>query len=122
MDFGGYPVAAGISTSGNVYGANPTINAYVGSGQAGQILFTNLWGAATYATPSGGKQYLSVKPSMVNTSGVNYFIDPWGYAYGYFWSGTNSLFGGAVPDVWSTGGQAGTGTQTNRAKWITSWE
>jgi general secretion pathway protein G len=119
MDFGGYPVAAGISTSGNVYGASPTANAYVGSGQAGQILFTNLWGAATYATPSGGKQYLSVKPSMVNTSGVNYFIDPWGYAYGYYWSGSSSLYGGAVPDVWSTGGQSG--TQTNRAKWITSW-
>jgi hypothetical protein len=84
-------------------------------------LFTNLWGAATYATnTSGGKQYLNVKPSMVNTSGVNYFIDPWGYAYGYYWSGTSSLNGGAVPDVWSTGGQ--TGTQTNRAKWITSWE
>jgi len=62
---------------------------------------------------------------MVNTntlSAGDFFIDPWGYAYGYYWSGTNSLFGGAVPDVWSTGGQNGTGTQTNRAKWITSWE
>jgi hypothetical protein len=59
---------------------------------------------------------------MVNTSGVNYFIDPWGYAYGYYWSGTNSLFGGAVPDVWSTGGQSGAGAATNPAKWITSWD
>jgi len=117
MDFGSYPISSGITPSGTNYPASPS--AYTTNGQ---ILFTNLWGAATYATPSGGKQYLSVKPSMVNTSGVNYFIDPWGYAYGYFWSGTNSLNGGAVPDVWSTGGQAGTETQTNRAKWITSWD
>jgi hypothetical protein len=117
MDFGAYPAATNITTGNNEYNHYST-NSYPG---AGQTLFTNLWGAATYATnTSGGKQYLNVKPSMVNTSGVNYFIDPWGYAYGYYWSGTSSLNGGAVPDVWSTGGQ--TGTQTNRAKWITSWE
>jgi prepilin-type N-terminal cleavage/methylation domain-containing protein len=114
IDFGSYPSSTGISPSGANYPASPS-----GYSTAGQVLFTNLWGAATYATPSGGKQYLSVKPSMVNTSGVNYFIDPWGYAYGYYWSGSSSLYGGAVPDVWSTGGQSG--TQTNRAKWITSW-
>jgi len=117
IDFGSYPSSTGISPSGANYPASPS-----GYSTAGQVLFTNLWGAATYATPSGGKQYLSVKPSMVNTSGVNYFIDPWGYAYGYYWSGSSSLYGGAVPDIWSTGGQSGTGTQTNRAKWITSWE
>ena len=123
MDFGGYPVASNISTNGGAYALNPTASQYIGSGNAGQILFTKLWGATNYTdTTPGRKQYLNVKPSMVNTSGVNYFIDPWGYAYGYYWSGTNSLFGGAVPDVWSTGGQNGTGTQTNRAKWITSWE
>jgi prepilin-type N-terminal cleavage/methylation domain-containing protein len=119
MDFGTYPTAINIATGGNQYGQYST-STYPA---AGQVLFTNLWGAANYATTTGGgKQYLNVKPSMVNTSGVNYFIDPWGYAYGYSWSGTNSLYGGAVPDVWSTGGQAGTGTATNRAKWITSWE
>ena len=119
MDFGAYPVPSiNISISSNNYAANP--NTYA---NAGQTLFTNLWGAATYATTTGGgKQYLNVKPSMVNTSGVNYFIDPWGYAYGYYWSGTNSLYGGAVPDIWSTGGQSGTGTQTNQEKWITSWK
>jgi len=118
MDFGSYPISSGITPSGTNYPASPS--AYT---TAGQALFTNLWGAATYgATTTTRRQYLNVKPSMVNTSGVNYFIDPWGYAYGYYWSGTNSLFGGAVPDVWSTGGQNGTGTQTNRAKWITSWE
>jgi prepilin-type N-terminal cleavage/methylation domain-containing protein len=123
MDFGTYPVASNISAGPNGYGIRPSDNSYIGANQAGNILFTNLWGAATYATNTGGrKQYLNVKPSMVNTSGVNYFVDPWRYAYGYYWSGTNSLYGGAVPDVWSTGGQDGTGTRTNRAKWITSWE
>jgi prepilin-type N-terminal cleavage/methylation domain-containing protein len=118
MDFGNYPSSSGITPSGTNYPATPT-----GYTTAGETLFTNLWGAATYAaTTTTRRQYLNVKPSMVNTSGVNYFIDPWGYAYGYYWSGTNSLNGGAVPDVWSTGGQTGTGTQTNRAKWITSWE
>lgn len=119
MDFGGYPTASNITTTDNRYGQYST-STYPAAGQA---LFTNLWGATTYGTTSGGgKQYLNVKPSMVNTSGVNYFIDPWGYAYGYFWDGASSLNGGAVPDVWSTGGQNGTGTQTNRTKWITSWE
>jgi len=118
MDFGSYPISSGITPSGANYPGIPS-----GYTNAGQTLFTNLWGASNYATTTGGgKQYLNVKPSMVNTSGVNYFIDPWGYAYGYYWSGTNSLNGGAVPDVWSTGGQTGTGSQTNRAKWITSWD
>jgi len=117
MDFGGYPGASNISVS-NGYSANPST--YVSAGQA---LFTNLWGSGSYTNINPGqKQYLNVKPSMVYTSGVNYFIDPWGYAYGYYWSGTNSLYGGAVPDVWSTGGQTGSGTQTNSNKWLTSWE
>jgi prepilin-type N-terminal cleavage/methylation domain-containing protein len=123
MDFGAYPTAINISTNGGAYALNPTASQYIGSGNAGQILFTNLWGATNYSdTTAGRKQYLNVKPSMVNTSGVNYFIDPWGYAYGYYWDGVKSLNGGAVPDVWSTGGQTGSGTQTNRAKWISSWE
>ena len=120
MDFGAYPTAINITTSGNQYGQYST-STYP---TAGQALFTNLWGAATYAaTTTTRRQYLNVKPSMVNTSGVNYFIDPWGYAYGYYWSGTNSLFGGAVPDVWSTGGQSGaTASQQNTNKWVTSWQ
>ena len=59
-----------------------------------------------------------------NTSGANtpdYLIDPWGNAYGYSWNGSSSLFGGATPDVWSTGGQNGSGSQTNEKKWITGW-
>ena len=117
MDFGEYPVATGAG-SGTNYSPNP-----LNYTNDGRVLFASLWGAATYATAtSARKQYLSVKPSMVMTSGVtNYFIDPWGYAYGYSWSGNRSFRGGAVPDVWSTGGQSGVGNQTNRSKWITSW-
>lgn len=119
MDFGAYPNSSGLTPTSTNYPANPS-----GYTAAGQALFTNLWGAATYAMATAGRrQYLSVKPSMVNTNGTNYFIDPWGYAYGYYWSGTNSLFGGAVPDVWSTGGQSGANaSQQNPKKWITSWE
>lgn len=119
MDFGGYPTpTSNVSTNGSVYPLTPSSYTSVGG-----VLFTALWGASSYTNTAGaGKQYLNVRPSMVNISGVNYFIDPWGYAYGYFWNGTNSLNGGAVPDVWSTGGQSGSGSQTNRTKWVTSWE
>jgi hypothetical protein len=43
----------------------------------------------------------------------NYFVDPWGYAYGYNSDGTNA------PLIWSTAGQTTGGANTN--KWITSW-
>jgi hypothetical protein len=49
--------------------------------------------------------------SSTNTANP-YFIDPWGYAYGYNSDGTNA------PLVWSTAGQTTSGG-TN--KWITSW-
>lgn len=119
MDFGAYPTpTSNVSTNGGVYPLSPT--SYSG---AGAVLFRALWGSSNFTDLAGaGKQYLSVKPSMVNTSQVNFFIDPWGYAYGYYWSGSGSLYGGAVPDVWSTGGQTGSGSQTNRVKWITSWD
>jgi len=124
MDFGVFPTATNISTNGGAYAPSPTASAYVASRNAGEILFTNLWGASNYvSTTAGRRQYLNVKPSMVNTSGVNYFIDPWGYAYGYYWNGTRSLFGAAVPDVWSTGGQSGANAaQQNTNKWVSSWQ
>ena len=118
MDFGSYPTAVAIGTSSNGY-AQYSASSYISNGA---ILFTALWGSSNYSSTSGGKQYLNVKASMVNTSGTNYFIDPWGYAYGYYWNGSGSLNGGAVPDVWSTGGQSGTQSQTNREKWIASWK
>jgi len=119
MDFGGYPVPTNnITVDGDVYGATPT--AYT---SAGRTLFASLWGSSTYSnTTPGRKQYLSVKPSMVSSDGQNRFVDPWGNTYGYYWTGSNSIFGGSVPDIWSTAGQSGSAGQTNRLKWITSWD
>ena len=80
---------------------------------AGRILFPNLVGSATLTAVPTSKRYFEPKPAMVftNTS-PNYFIDPWGYAYGYNSDGTNA------PLIWSTAGQTAEGG-TN--KWITSW-
>jgi len=114
-DMGDYPIQTSCLERTN-YNPSPSAAGYT---TAGRLLFSNLWGAATYGAQRGGKQYIQVKPSMVSTSGTaHFFIDPWGYAYGYYWSGTNSLYGGAVPDVWSTGG--GT-TRAATNKWVTSW-
>ena len=76
----------------------------------GTALFTNLLGSAALTTAPTSKRYFEPKPSMVyaNTT-PSYFIDPWGYAYGYNSDGTNA------PLIWSTAG----GGNTN--KWITSW-
>jgi prepilin-type N-terminal cleavage/methylation domain-containing protein len=80
----------------------------------GTNLFTNLLGSATLTAAPTSKRYFEPKPAMVftNTS-PNYFIDPWGYAYGYNSDGTNA------PLIWSTAGQTTGGANTN--KWITSW-
>jgi prepilin-type N-terminal cleavage/methylation domain-containing protein len=72
-------------------------------------LFTNLVGSATLTAAPTSKRYFEPKPAMVSGS---YFIDPWGYAYGYNSDGTNA------PLIWSTAGQTTAGG-TN--KWITSW-
>jgi prepilin-type N-terminal cleavage/methylation domain-containing protein len=76
---------------------------------AGLTLFTNLIGSTTLTNAPTSKRYFEPKPAMVNTNG--YFIDPWGYAYGYNSDGTNA------PLIWSTAGT--TKGETN--KWITSW-
>jgi prepilin-type N-terminal cleavage/methylation domain-containing protein len=82
---------------------------------AGQALFTNLVGSTNLSTAPTSKRYFEPKPAMVNTNG--YFIDPWGYAYGYNCS-TNSDGTWNPPLIWSTAGQ----TSTNGInKWITSW-
>ena len=79
----------------------------------GTVLFTNLLGSATLTAVPTSKRYFEPKPAMVftNTS-PNYFIDPWGYAYGYNSDGTNA------PLIWSTAGQT---TSAGTNKWITSW-
>jgi prepilin-type N-terminal cleavage/methylation domain-containing protein len=77
---------------------------------AGLTLFTNLVGSTTLTNAPTSKRYFEPKPSMVNTNG--YFIDPWGYAYGYNSDGINA------PLIWSTAGQTSTNGMN---KWITSW-
>ena len=76
---------------------------------AGQVLFTNLLGSATLTAAPTKKRYFEPKPAMVSS---NFFIDPWGYAYGYNSDGTNA------PLIWSTAGQT---KSTGTNKWITSW-
>jgi prepilin-type N-terminal cleavage/methylation domain-containing protein len=83
---------------------------------AGQTLFNNLVGSDKLSVAPKTKRYFEPKPSMVYTNATanastNYFIDPWGYAYGYNSNGTNP------PLIWSTAGT--TNGATN--KWITSW-
>jgi len=102
----------------NSYPSNSAVNpsssftptAYTAAGQA---LFTNLLGSATLTAAPTSKRYFEPKEAMVNTTGNNYFIDPWGYAYGYNSDGKNA------PLIWSTAGQTTGGANTN--KWITSW-
>jgi len=100
----------------NAYPSNSTVDpssSYVPTAStytdAGTVLFTNLLGSATLSNAPTSKRYFEPKPAMVNTNG--YFIDPWGYAYGYNSDGTKA------PLIWSTAGT--TKGETN--KWITSW-
>jgi prepilin-type N-terminal cleavage/methylation domain-containing protein len=85
----------------------PTATSYT---KAGTVLFTNLIGGSNLTIAPTSKRYFEPKPSMVNTNG--YFIDPWGYAYGYNSDGINA------PLIWSTAGQT---TANGINKWITSW-
>ena len=99
-DNGAYPIGNASPT---------TVTAPAGA----TALFTNLLGSATLTAAPNSKRYFEPKPAMVYTNGSpNYFIDPWGYAYGYNSDGTNA------PLIWSTAGQTTSGG-TN--KWITSW-
>jgi len=102
----------------NLYPLNTSVNpassvAPSGYTPAGQALFTNLVGSVTLSAAPTTKRYLEPKPAMVYTNGTpNYFVDPWGYAYGYNSDGTNA------PLIWSTAGQT---TSAGTNKWITSW-
>ena len=80
---------------------------------AGKALFNPLFGTNQYNLPPSTKRYFEPKPAMVSsaTNANPWFIDPWGYAYGYNSDGTNA------PLIWSTAGT--TKGETN--KWITSW-
>jgi len=95
--------------------ANPT-TAFNPSGYsaAGSALFTNLFGTNQFNRAAGTKRYFEPKASMVSSTNTAnpYFIDPWGYAYGYYSDGANA------PLIWSTASQT---AQTGTNKWITSW-
>ena len=115
---GSYPTATRLTINASDYPKRPD-NLYR---EAGQILFTNLWGASTYTVTTGTlrKPYLDIPKQMVGTDRTpNYLIDPWGNPYGYYWSGNNSLFSGAAPDIWSTGGGINAAA---RGKWIANWD
>ena len=99
-DNGAYPIGTASPT---------TVTAPAGA----TVLFTNLLGSTTLSAAPTSKRYFEPKPAMVYTNGTpNYFIDSWGYPYGYNSDGTNA------PLIWSTAGQTTAGG-TN--KWITSW-
>ena len=81
----------------------------------GSVLFSALFGANQYGLSPSGVRYFEPRASMVsstNTANPS-FVDPWGYAYGYYSDGT------FAPLIWSTAGQTTGGGATN--KWITSW-
>lgn len=105
---GSYPTNASSHNTTCVPSKNydPRTQEYI---KASAVLFSNLLGTTNLSQASSSKRYFEPKPSM--TSG-NYFVDPWGYSYGFYYDGTNP------PLIWSTAGQ------TNAAgtnKWITSW-
>lgn len=83
--------------------------------QGGTILFVALFGTNRFDRVPSSKRYFEPKSSMVNStnSTTTYFIDPWGYPYGYNSDGTNA------PLIWSTAGKTTGAADTN--KWITSW-
>jgi prepilin-type N-terminal cleavage/methylation domain-containing protein len=101
-----YPVNTNVNPSSSFDARNYT--------NTGVVLFTNLFGTNQYNRPPLTKRYLEPKPAMVSsTTNANpYFIDPWGYAYGYNSDGTNA------PLIWSTANQT---KQGGTNKWITSW-
>lgn len=102
-DNNAYPTNTSANPSVNF---TPTASAYT---QSATTLFTSLVGSANLNSSPTNKRYFEPKPKMVLG---NYFVDPWGYAYGYNSDGTNA------PLIWSTAGQTNSGG-TN--KWITSW-
>jgi len=107
-DNNAYPAPSTMPDPSSASDVNPTVSKY---STAGNTLFTNLVGSSALTATLTSKRYFEPKPAMVNTNG-NYFIDPWGYAYGYNSNGTNA------PLIWSTAGQT---TPSGTNKWITSW-
>jgi len=106
-DNNSYPTTTNSMPADPSSSFNPTNAGYT---DFGKVLFTNLVGSTNLSTAPTSKRYFEPKPTMVNTNG--YFIDPWGYAYGYNSDGTNA------PLIWSTAGQT---AKAGTNKWVTSW-
>ena len=111
-DYNLYPTTNSMPDPASSSDVNPSPSGKYST--AGPSLFNSLFGTNQYNLPPSTKRYFEPKPAMVSSAAnANpYFIDPWGYAYGYNSDGTNA------PLIWSTAGQTNS-AGTN--KWITSW-
>ena len=109
-----YPTTNSMPDPSSTSSANVNPSTSASYSTAGKVLFNSLFGTNQYNLPPSTKRYFEPKPAMVSSAAnANpYFIDPWGYAYGYNSDGTNA------PLIWSTAGQTNS-AGTN--KWITSW-
>jgi len=107
-----YPSTNSMPDPSSSSDVNPSSTSYT---TAGRSLFSSLHGANQYNRPPSPKRYFEAKPAMVSSTTASdpYYVDPWGYAYGYNSDGTNA------PQIWSTAGQTSGGGNTN--KWIVSW-
>jgi prepilin-type N-terminal cleavage/methylation domain-containing protein len=107
-----YPSTNSMPNPSSSSDVNPSSTSYI---TAGRSLFSSLHGVNQYNRPSSTRRYFEAKPAMVSSSTASdpYYVDPWGYAYGYNSDGTNA------PLIWSTAGQTSGGGNTN--KWIASW-
>lgn len=131
VDNGAYPVATAlIATSGEEPSANPS-----GYSASGQLLYQAVTGSTKWGVaPTSTNYFPNLKKGMIQeTSSASYFIDPWGFAYGYrsldaFTDHDNDastprqqLSSGGYNlgffDLWSTGGA----TTANSPKWIVNW-
>ena len=116
-DYNLYPTTNSMPDPSSSSDVNPNTSTKYSS--AGKALFNSLFGTNQYNLPPSTKRYFEPKPAMVSsaTSANPYFIDPWGYAYGYNCS-TNTDGTYNPPLIWSTAGQTTSGGVN---KWITSW-
>jgi len=160
IDNGDYPNITAAYSSGTLYKNNPTdykggtiTMATDGSYTApaspgGYVLFAELAGRTYFEgnsikgqgiTADNKTQYIELKKSQTESdaSGNSYIIDPFGFAYGYYYNSagnvngvpnSKSLFNFVVPDIWSTAGETGavsmtTGSDTyaRYLRWVTNW-
>lgn len=124
IDKGDYPEAtdaiSGLTDTSTFFPTTAAAGNPSNYRSAGKLLFAALLGRTTFAaniTP-GEVQYMELKESQTETTGgASYIIDPFGYAYGYYYNplgiggsasaptGRKSLNNYAIPDIWSTAGE-----------------